>query len=239
MATKRARWRGKIFDLRTIEMLKEVERLSGVRLRPVQGSYSGGKFSAGTHTGGGAVDLSLAGLTRTQILRVVKAMRQVGFAAWWRTPADGFQHHIHGIAAGAPDLPGVASRQVTSARRGRNGLRSNKKDPQAFLKVPMTTWEKYKASKAKPKRKPLIKPAYPAYPGSKGFRVGSKGNHVKVVQAAFGNPITGTMTRTDVADVKAHQRRYLDSLGPADGIVGPRTYGSLKKFPAVKARWRV
>jgi hypothetical protein len=232
--TPRARWRGKIFDLRTIEMLKEVERLSGVRLRPAQGSYSSGSASAGTHTGGGAVDLSVRGLTRTQILRVVKAMRQVGFASWWRTPQDGFQHHIHGIAVGAPDLPRVARGQIASARLKRNGLRSNKKDPQAFLKVPVTTWEKYKSSKRP------VKLAYPPYPkaGAAAFKVGQKGRHVVVVQVAAKHRTTGVMTAADLDWVKRYERNR-GNLGTPNQIVGPKTYYSFKRLPQVRARWRV
>jgi hypothetical protein len=145
----RVRWRGKIFDARTAYMLKEAERLSGVRITPSQGSFSRARASAGTHSGPGAADLSVRGYSKTQIDRVTKALRTVGFSAWSRTRADGFAPHIHAIANGCPGLPGIARRQTQSAARGRNGLGSNRPDRQAYLKVKPTTWEKYLVAKKK------------------------------------------------------------------------------------------
>jgi hypothetical protein len=149
MAT-RVRWRGKIFDPRTVLMLKEAEAISKVKIVPTQGSFSRGKLSAGTHGGAGAVDISVRGLNSRQIDALTKALRQVGFAAWSRTRADGFSPHIHAIAIGAKPLPRVAAGQVVAYKAGRNGLASRSKDRQAYLKVPFRTWEQYlKAKKAK------------------------------------------------------------------------------------------
>jgi len=236
MAVRKLRWRSKLFDERTIFMLKEVERLSGVRLNIVQGSYSRGKIST-------------RGLSKRQIMRVIKAMRQVGFVSWYRTRADGFQPHIHGIAVGAPNLGSVAKDQIAQAKAGKNGLRTRKRDPHSSLGLPVTTWERYNrdkkkrlAAKAKPahKKAPAHKrvlPALPKYPGRQGFKRGAKGDHVKVVQVAHGHKPTGIMSAADIASVKRMQRRNR-SLWPADGIVGPRTYARYKKFGAVAKRWR-
>ena len=86
--------------------------------------------------------------------------------------------------------------------------------------------------------KPAVKPALPKYPGAGKFKVGSQNPAVKVVQTALGNPVTGTMTKEDVADVKKYQR-LRPKLWPADGIVGPKTYASLANTPRVKAKYKV
>lgn len=86
--------------------------------------------------------------------------------------------------------------------------------------------------------KPAVKPALPKYPGAGKFKVGSKNPAVKVVQTALGNPVTGTMTKEDVADVKKYQR-LRPKLWPANGIVGPKTYASLANTPRVKAKYKV
>jgi hypothetical protein len=64
------------------------------------------------------------------------------------------------------------------------------------------------------------------YPGTNAFKVGAKNSAVKIIQKAVGNPVTGTMTKSDVAKVKRYQLMH-PKLWPADGIVGPKTYISL------------
>lgn len=237
---KKVRWRTRIFDPETPKMLIEAERRSKVRIRPVQGSYSRGSLSAGTHTGSGAVDVSVRGLTRTQIYRLVKEMRRVGFSAWYRTRADGFSPHIHGIANGQKGLAPGAKGQVTQAKRGQNGLKNRLRDPHAWMKIKPTTWAKYKAAKAKAvssPKKPTVKAVKPAYPGKAAFKVGSRHPAVKLIQRAFGTPVTGKMSRTDVAKVKTYQAKY-KSLLPADGVVGPKTYTAIKKFKRLNAYYK-
>lgn len=79
-----------------------------------QGSYcaSGCATDSGTsHDGGGAVDLSIKHLTpwdesHTQTEKLIKVLREVGFAAWYRDEQDDpswtSNHHIHIVALGAP-----------------------------------------------------------------------------------------------------------------------------------------
>lgn len=142
----RVSWRDRTFDTRTRDMLVEVQRLVGddIELIPVQGSYSDGEKSAGTHRGGGAVDLRTSHLNGTEEDALVRAMRLVGFAAWFRFPPD-FDEHIHGIAIGCPDLDPAARDQVTQYRNGQNGLKG--RGPDEGPDVPPTTWEKYLASR--------------------------------------------------------------------------------------------
>jgi len=86
--------------------------------------------------------------------------------------------------------------------------------------------------------KPTDKPAMPKYPGGSGyFRVGQKGEHVRLVQTFLGHNVTGTMAPIDVLGVKKFQRRR-PWLWPADGIVGPYTYNAMCKSTRVKNRYK-
>lgn len=141
-------YKGKRFDARTASMLREVERLTGrADLVYTQGSYSGSVgASAGTHDGGGAVDVSVSNLNgNAEIRPVVRAMRRVGFAAWYRPTIAGlWNEHIHGIAANCRDLAPAARAQVDEYRAGGDGLKGDAPDPQGYLGVPRTrTFEGY------------------------------------------------------------------------------------------------
>jgi hypothetical protein len=74
-------------------------------------------------------------------------MRKVGYSAWYRSPSDGFDPHIHGIVNDLYGLPPIAYRQTISLKNGKNGLASNLRDRQYYLNVPWTNWKKYNASK--------------------------------------------------------------------------------------------
>jgi len=93
-------------------------------------------------------------------------------------------------------------------------------------------------AKKAPAKKPTAKPKLPAYPGAGKLKIGSKVPAVKVVQTALGNPVTGTLTAADVADVKRFQR-LRPRLWPADGVIGPKTYASLASNARVKAKYTV
>lgn len=128
-AMKRVEVQGKTVNQRTLAMLRAAERRLGYELTIVQGSYNTDvKQSAGTHNGGGAVDL-LAWDHR----RKVRALRTVGFAAWYRPEL--FKNgkrvwgpHIHAVAIGDDELSDTALAQVTDYRNGKDGLASHKKD---------------------------------------------------------------------------------------------------------------
>jgi hypothetical protein len=127
-------------------MLEEVASLAGdAYVSPAQGSYSTSVgASAGTHSSGGAVDLGYRHLTEAQRHRIVREMRRVGFAAWYRREIKGlWPPHCHAIAIGCPDLAPGARQQVEAYRAGRNGLAGNGADdgPRDWVNV---TWESYK-----------------------------------------------------------------------------------------------
>ena len=92
---------------------------AGISLSQVtQGEYSNGALSAGTHSGGGVVDIAAG----PGDYGMVAALRAAGFAAWLRTPAEGFAYHIHAVLMSAPDLSPEARAQVASYLAGGNGL---------------------------------------------------------------------------------------------------------------------
>lgn len=141
----RTTYQGFPFNARTVAMMKEAFRLAGVTPAVEQGSYSPDvdPTSAGTHDGGGAVDLDAEDITSTQVTRVVRSLRQVGFAAWRRTPAQGnWPLHIHAVAVNDTDLHVTAQDQVGDYYLGRNGLANHAPDdgPQ----VAKVTWEDYR-----------------------------------------------------------------------------------------------
>ncbi|MBK1787713.1 peptidoglycan-binding domain-containing protein [Prauserella cavernicola] len=133
---------GKTVNTRTADMVKAAERRSGEDFTVTQGSYNAGGVGAsgGTHDGGGAVDLSVRGLSDTDA--AVKALREVGFAAWHRTESQGdWAAHIHAIAISDTDMSPEAQAQAGDYFEGRNGLANNGKDdgPQ----VTKVTWEEF------------------------------------------------------------------------------------------------
>lgn len=106
--------------------------LTGYHL--TQGSYSNQvAASFGTHSGGGAVDISVIQYGTYQVLydeidNLVQALRIAGFAAWLRDFDQlypGSPIHIHAIAIGDRDLSGPAQEQLSGKFgyfRGFNGI---------------------------------------------------------------------------------------------------------------------
>lgn len=140
---------GKRVNTRTRTMLAAADALLSWSITLSQGSYtSSNPSSAGTHDGGGVVDISVSGLTTTQRWQTVKALRTVGFAAWLRNPSQGdWPYHIHANAVLDSDMSEVARNQVYDYYIGRNGLANHAADdtPSAY-RVPFTWYEKYKRS---------------------------------------------------------------------------------------------
>ncbi|MBP2708193.1 peptidoglycan-binding protein [Microbispora sp. RL4-1S] len=135
---------GFVIDTRTRSMLAEAERLLGRDLELLQGSYNpgGDPTSAGTHDGGGVVDISVEGMNSAARTEAVRALRRVGFAAWLRSPdqAD-WPWHIHAAAINDTDLSSQAQHQIGDYYLGRNGLSGRGSDDGP--KVTIRTWEEY------------------------------------------------------------------------------------------------
>ncbi len=144
--SRTASYGGKRVNARTADMLRAADAMLSWSITLTQGSYtSSNPDSAGTHDGGGVVDISVSGLSATQRWQMVKALRTVGFAAWLRTPSDGFAYHIHANGISDPDMSRPARNQVHDYYFGRNGLANHAADntPEQY-RVALTWWEKYK-----------------------------------------------------------------------------------------------
>jgi hypothetical protein len=107
-----------------------------------QGSYTNAvEASFGTHAGGGAVDLSVIDPNDFSVLYdeidpLIQALRQAGFAAWFRDFNDlyeGSPVHIHAIAIGDRELSLAAREQLAGPFGyfwGYDGLPQDDKVPQ-------------------------------------------------------------------------------------------------------------
>lgn len=110
-------------DWKTRAALEVAERRLGYPLTVVQGSYNAGGVSqsAGTHDGGGVVDL-----LAWDWQRKVRVLRSIGFAAWYRPAIKGlWGAHIHAVMIDHGRLSASAAQQVAAYRGGRDGLKSN------------------------------------------------------------------------------------------------------------------
>lgn len=127
---KKVDYKGHTFDLRTYRMIRWAEKKAGFEFAISQGSYNKSvAASAGTHDGGGAADFSVRLLLPWKRNRMLKALKDAGFAAWYRTTRQGFDtNHIHAIAIGCDDLAALAKSQVVDYDKGLDGLRGHAKD---------------------------------------------------------------------------------------------------------------
>jgi hypothetical protein len=131
----RTTYGGKTVDWLTRAALEETAKRLGYLdgLTITQGSYNAGgvSASAGTHDGGGVVDLSAY-----EHARKVRELRRTGFAAWYRPAISGlWPAHIHAVLIGNKRLAPVARRQVDAYLAGRDGLAGNGPDngPRDFV----------------------------------------------------------------------------------------------------------
>ena len=129
-----------VVDDRTLAKLRAAETALGFRFTIVQGSYrgsAGAAASAGTHDGGGVIDLRTWDLPPgTTPQDAVLALRRAGLIAWYRTTAQGFDPHIHAIDYGNPWLAPAAVVQVRAWEAGLNGLASGGRDDGPRIPVP-------------------------------------------------------------------------------------------------------
>lgn len=130
MDMTRTTYGGKTVNKRTAALLARAASWAGVTITLTQGSYNAGGVaaSAGTHDGGGVVDINVNSWSTATRNAVVLALRKAGFAAWLRTPADGFAYHIHANAIGDRDMSSSAKSQVVQYFNGTNGLANRARD---------------------------------------------------------------------------------------------------------------
>lgn len=124
-AYTRVTYHGHTVNLRTRAMLQQAEDYLGYELTILQGSYHHGVgASAGTHDGGGAVDLAPADAANK-----VRVLRMVGFAAWHRAPIRGvWSEHVHAIAIKDKEMSYAASKQIQDYYAHLDGLAGHRHD---------------------------------------------------------------------------------------------------------------
>jgi hypothetical protein len=94
---------------------------------PASAGYHAQDGTANGHPYTAAVDLSVSGLTTTQIHNLLERLAKVGYAAWYRrNGSDGWvgANHIHAVYANCK-MKSQLRAQVRSWLVGRNGLVSN------------------------------------------------------------------------------------------------------------------
>lgn len=129
----RTTYGGKTVDWLTRAALEATAKRLGYDLTILQGSYNTGgvSASAGTHDGGGAVDLAPADWQNK-----VREMRRTGFAAWHRPAIPGlWSEHVHAVLMGNRRLSPAAQVQVAEYLRGEDGLADHRPDdgPRDFI----------------------------------------------------------------------------------------------------------
>ena len=124
-------YQGKTLDRRTRAAFKWAsdmwsERIGdGMQIGITQGSYNPGgvKASAGTHDGGGVLDINTDNMDPKQRARAVRWLRRAGFAAWHRAASEGpWGDHIHAVLLDHKNLSPGAANQAKDYLNGGNGL---------------------------------------------------------------------------------------------------------------------
>lgn len=141
-------WRGFKLNRRTAAALEWAEKKSGVRIELSQGSYNTSVGASGTtHAGGAACDVRVSHLSKKDRVKIVRAMKDAGFAVWYRAPVSGlWGQHIHGICLDDKTASRSAKWQMAEYLGGRNGL-TNRGPDTTYRPEPQT---KFNFKKRKP-----------------------------------------------------------------------------------------
>lgn len=225
---RRVPYGGKTVNWRTRTMLEAAATLFGAPFRLTQGSYNRGvSASAGTHDGGGVVDIDVSSMSTERRKFAVQCLRKVGFFAWLRVP-PAFSYHIHAVAIGDKEMSSGAKAQVVQGFQDRDGLARRGPDAPAD---PYPLWvDKYgrHVSLDRPDERPWVWADGP-------WSARESNNSSKIVQRALnaefpGAPylvvdgIFGPKTRAEYG--KWQERLGLEG-DDADGIPGPWSLGKL------------
>lgn len=134
-AYQRTTYQGYTVDKRTRSALEWVDRhvhkRIGKHIRMTQGSYNRGgvSASAGTHDGGGVIDLAVTGFTHREIYLINRWMRRAGFASWVRPYLPGvWPMHVHAVLMGHKNAAPLAKSQMRAYLAHRDGLAGNRWD---------------------------------------------------------------------------------------------------------------
>jgi len=140
---ERVYFHGKLMDYKTQVGLEVAESRLGYELTITQGCYNPGgvSASAGTHDGGGVVDLAPYDQARK-----VKVLRDLGWAAWYRPAIAGlWPAHIHAVMIGHGKLSEAAQGQVSAYKAGLDGLAGGRKDSNPYRPDPAVVFD-YRAA---------------------------------------------------------------------------------------------
>lgn len=221
----RVRKSGRTLYRRDWALLVAAAAAAGVPLRVMQGSWSGTvAASAGTHAGGGAADLSVAGLTEAKAIDLVTELRRRNCAAWLRAPQFGWParlggRHIHLIVKDSPGLSAGAKAQVAAYNRGRNGLAGEGRDP-----FPRPAQKVYLL----PGQEPLVTVPAVVKRILAQLRYGRRGAEVRALQRALRITVDGRYGPETDAAVRRHQRKLFGACDPRrKSFVGPRQADAL------------
>lgn len=223
-ATARVTRDGITLSARVWGLIEEARRrahVSEADSRVVQGSWHAGTQSGGTHSGGGAADLSATRMGESTALALVHELRILcGGPANLRTPRYGWPAnlsgpHVHMIVRDEPGLARAAAAQVAAYDRGRNGLASGARDP--FARPAWQPWRLW--------GKPADWPGHP-------LTLGMSGPAVRDLQRALEIVADGQYGPQTKARVRAFQLAR-PGLWPSNGVAGPLTYQT-----AINWGWR-
>jgi hypothetical protein len=115
---------------RTLAMLAYAQNLAGFKFRISQGGFKPSTPSSGSTHNKEALDIGTRELSATNRKKMIRALKDAGFAVWYRAPnwdGKGGAEHAHALPIGG-QLSDSASRQVAAYLAGRNGLNDNAPD---------------------------------------------------------------------------------------------------------------
>lgn len=138
MSMQRTTVDGKTLNVRTADMLRLWQFNSLTDYYVVQGSYNSGvSASAGTHDGGGALDISVYGMPDVAHKKWhVKQGRLAGFMAYYRPPLPGvWNEHIHAGALDDPEASSGLRTQFAEYRAGQDALADHRPDPDPRVSI--------------------------------------------------------------------------------------------------------
>lgn len=202
-------WRGGRFHKSDIASLEMAEKLSGIKIICTQGGYNRGGVaaSAGTHDGGSVIDIQVRHLSVAERNKLVKYLRLCGWAAWIRTPAQGFVLHLHAVRCGSTYASWGARAQVDQYKKKQNGLANHGRDTETWYGY--FTWA---SSRHNPKNK------------KKTVADLLKEKPIKSVSVFW---VNAARVKKNVSRYTFYVQRWLAGVGfykdSVDGIYGART----------------
>lgn len=246
MACSKTYWHGALVCAHMVPKLNHLQTLCGsVYLRPIQGSYNTSVgASAGTHAGGGAMDISTGNMTTTRRTWIMNNTRYSFLIGWQRNAISGlWSNHCHLIDPSCPSLSSAARNQVSLYRQGYNGLVGNARDPgyrgnlatmvNLYLNRFATTAIKIAAlfiSSITPSPSPRL---YPYGPFPTPYRTGSMYGPTTAgkpwYSGRWSSPTKSVSTIRWI--ITLIQRRVGVTR---DGFYGPVTFNAVKKWQAAR-----